>query len=442
MFKQYIFNSAITKTASIQRCLQCILLSQLSCHSYAQQKLPQIDGTPAQATPAATDTLSQLYYDGKYLRVAREGKALLLREPWNHELRLQVANSLAWTGQDDEAVIQYETLLHTELADQAATGIANIKRWAGHPEQAAPYYQQALQSNPLNQDASDGAILTERSLRPKTTFGVNGNHDSDSTENHTVFLKQSWRDASGQQSFEAEANGGTIERPALREKQAELDFRYANTGWPMEPHAEITVQSTPKTQLFGTLSLTLSGTPLSLDAGYVNWGKLVFNPYALQANLTATQLGGSMNWASGIGRVRANYQSYITSDDNLVQDFKIQYVPLWQPFTTPDIKAFVGFEGHKARNYTPLYWSPVTGNYSLTVGISAEWMSTSWQNYINAQYGFPLGGEAMQSWSLSAGSKRQIGSDWAIGIDLSALSSQKDGAYKSNGITLQIEKLW
>lgn len=418
--------------------------------AHAQLLLPRIDKfRPSQPQTAAgaadstrADSLAALYADGKYHNVASEGMRLLLQAPWNHELRLQVANSLAWTGQEEDALLQYETLLNTELGQQAALGIANIRRWNGRPDKALPLYRQALEANPQDKEAAEGLALARRQLRARTTITAGGNRDSDHTRNRNGAISHKWRDADGVQSFEVEIGGGETDRPGIRKTQSELTVRYANPDALMEPQLELSAQATPKAHLFGKLSLKLSGTPVSLSAGHVNWGKMANNPNALRDDLSATQLGGALAFSNRAGRWHVNYNAFMISDDNLIQDARLQYFPTWQPFSTPDIKLYGGLEARKARSYDPRYWSPLDGNYAATLGLNAEWMSLNWQNYLNAQYGFAIGGEAAGAWSLNAGSKRQLGDDWALGIDLSAISTQRSGAYKSNGLSIQIEKLW
>lgn len=416
--------------------------------AHAQLLLPRLDKirplpvAAVQADDARFDTLAALYADGNYSRVAREGLALLLQQPWNHELRLKVANSLAWTGQEEAALVQYETLLNTGLGQQAALGIANIRRWNGRPDKAVALYQQALNANPQDREATEGLALARRQLRAKTSVVASGSGDSDHTQNRSGLVNHKWKDADGVQTFEVETSLSGIERPGIRKNQSDLTVRYANPDALLEPQVELSAQATPKAHLFGTLSLKLSDTPVSLNIGHVNWGKMAFNPNALRDDLSATQLGGALAFSNRLGRWRVNYNAFMISDDNLVQDARLQYFPLWQPFSTPDIKLYGGLEARKARTFDLRYWSPQDGNYAATLGVNAEWQSLNWQNYLNAQYGFAVGGEAAGAWSVNAGSKRQLGEDWALGIDLSAISSQRSGAYKAHAVGIQLEKLW
>jgi hypothetical protein len=75
---------------------------------------------------------TQIAYEaGAYDRSAKLGAAALARDPGNNSLRLIVANSLAWTGRLDAAILQYEKLFGTALENSGKVGIANIMRWRG-----------------------------------------------------------------------------------------------------------------------------------------------------------------------------------------------------------------------------------------------------------------------------------------------------------------------
>ena len=406
---------------------------------FGQVTMPQND--VQQATEQEVP-LSKPYYDGNYTMVANQGLLLLLAQPWNHELRLFVANSLAWTGRTDEAITQYQALAGTQFTHEAQLGLANVYRWSGRPDRAQPLYQHVLNDAPDNKDAMEGLTLAQHELRSKTTLSAGNMHDSDQTSIHSVALKHQWRNANDVQQFEIEANDAKTTRPQSSQGQSDLTFRYANPDLPLEPKAEISLQTTPDSRLFGKLSLTLSGTPLSISAGRVNWGKMAQNPTAIAQGLTSTQAGVNLDYTSSIGRWRASYLANNVSDSNLIQDSSILFTPAWQPFTSPDIKAFVGVNGRNARFASGSYWSPTPGNYYAVVGVNAEWVNSVWTNVVAAQYGVPFTQGLANSWSISAGAHRYLGQDWAIGIDLSAQSSQRSTAYSAQYLTFSVEKLW
>lgn len=74
----------------------------------------------AAQTPAThTGTVAQLYQAQNYKEAAKVGLELLLSEPWNHDLRFQVADSLQRQGKFEEAIIQFEALEGTPYAERA-----------------------------------------------------------------------------------------------------------------------------------------------------------------------------------------------------------------------------------------------------------------------------------------------------------------------------------
>ena len=421
---------AMTKSSPTLRPL-CALFSLivLSCSPAFSQENP-------------AEQLIKLYSDGNYTSFANQGLVLLLSQPWNHELRFFVANSLSWTGRNEEAAVQYESLAGTEFSDEASLGLANMYRWNGRPDRSQPLYQAVLNEDPTNQDAQDGLTLAQRELRGKTSVSLAGSHDSNAVRNGYLTIKHQWRDADNVQQFELEGTNVAETNPTQNIGQSDITFRYANPALPMAPHAEISAQTTPDNRLFGKLTLNLTGTPLSVTVGHVNWAKMAQNPVAVQEGLSANQFGGNLDYNSSIGRWRASYTAYQISDSNLVQDESLLYTPVWQPFKSPDIKTYVGFTGRNATVANSNYWAPDPGKYYAVAGINAEWTSTVWSNSIGAQYGIPLSAGVANSWSLSAGAHRHFGPDWAVGIDLFAQSSQRATAYSAQNLTILIEKLW
>jgi len=394
------------------------------------------------AHSAAGQALLQIYYDGDYVKVGHDGLELLLTEPWDHELRLIVANSLAWTGYGNDAAIQYEALAGTAYAKEAALGLANVKRWNGRSDRAAPLYQQVLNTEPDNKDAQEGLTLASRELRPKTTVRLGHPTDSSDTSRNSASLSHSWRDSAGVQIFELGVSAIKDERRNLQVTQRDMTFGYTHLDAPLAPQIELSAQQAPTTRLFGAVKLKVMDAPAYVSLGHINWGKLAFDPNALSSNLTANHLGAHASLPSPIGQWRLAYNSYYISDNNVIQDARMQYVPAWQPFGTPDIKAFLGFEGRKARRNDPRYWSPENGNYNALVGVNAEWVNTVWQRYLSAQYGFPIGGNSANTWSVSAGIKRWLNADWAVGLDLWAMDTPRSGGYKAKSVSLHVERLW
>lgn len=70
----------------------------------------------------------ELYNEAKYDAAAARGLSDLLVQPWNHELRLLVADSLLRVGKVAEAKIQLETLDGTSVAKDAKTRLSALQK--------------------------------------------------------------------------------------------------------------------------------------------------------------------------------------------------------------------------------------------------------------------------------------------------------------------------
>jgi tetratricopeptide (TPR) repeat protein len=119
---------------------------------------------PPASTGAAT--LKDKFNAGDYWSVGSDGLEFLKKQSGDDQLRLLVADSLAWSGRYADAIRQYQMLAGTTLADSAALGLANVYRWSGRPDLASPLYQQILRSQPENPDALDGLNKSIASYAP------------------------------------------------------------------------------------------------------------------------------------------------------------------------------------------------------------------------------------------------------------------------------------
>lgn len=414
-----------------------VALNSMTLNAAAQAAQPgQAEQSPS------TEQIMQMYSAGNYKAFAKAGSERLRAEPDNTELRLNVANSYAWTGQYPQAIENYKALQGTDKADRANIGMANVYRWNGVPGLAAPLYQQVLAKEPADKDAAEGLAYAMRELRPQTQGRVWRSSDSQDTVREAVTLAQRWTDPSLQHSFELEAGALQDRRNALKVNQRDLTLRYAGVANPLNPRLEISAQQRPRSSVFASGEIQLPNTPITVGAGRLNWGKMAFDPNALNANLTANNFGARAAIPSDIGMWRMAYQAYRISDDNLVQGATAQFIPAWQPIKIRQIKLFAGFEGRKARFNSPAYWSPVDGNYIGTVGISGEWIDRSWERTLLVQYGIPLGGEAENSYSANAGVKHWVSDTFAVGFNVYAQKSQRAGSYRANTAMLSVQGLW
>jgi tetratricopeptide (TPR) repeat protein len=404
-------------------------------------------GKPSQAFQPLHDLAAK----GDYAAVATQGMALLTREKLDDQTHLLVANSLAWAGHLDDAVTQYQAVLQTQggqlesqIARDASVGLGNVYRWRGHDEQAVPLYDAVLALDPKNAAALEGLNLAKRELRPRTLVTLGASGDSSDAKRRNISVNQRWRDASGKHIFEVEGAALSETVLAASARDRELTLRYQSLALPFQPKFELSGQGNPENKLFGSLQLYFGGVQNTLEIGRVNWGRLASNANALQAGLTANHLGVGATIEGEYGQLSGRFDYYGISDENTIIGSGIRYTPAWRPLGS-HFKLFTGTETRDASQGAAnnSYWSPVAGFGTLYGGLFGEWGGANWNLYGSGQIGFHLFGEAGTNWSLSAGGKRWLGDDYALGLSLFRLSSSRDNAsYNAKAITMTLEKLW
>lgn len=394
--------------------------------------------------PAAAQKIDDLAAKGDYEAVAKQGLLLLAQDANNHDLRLLVANSLAWTGFLDQAIVQYRQLLTSPVAADASIGLANALRWKGQDADALPLYQAVLARTPDNAAAQEGLRLAQRELRPRTTVTIGADQDSSDAHRRSLVIDQSWRDASGKHWFEVEVAGVNDRILNVRENERDVSFRYQALGWPLQPKIELGMQGNPQREVVGNLRLHLGNAQTYIDVGHINWGKLASNAKALQAGLTANHLGLAYSGRNRWGELGARLDYYSISDDNEIISSGVRFVPAWRPLGS-HVKFFVGTETRDARRGAVggTYWAPVDGFGTGYGGFQLDLGGADWNLYSSAQIGGRLYGEAANNWSFSAGGKRWLGPDWALGINFFKLASTRDNAsYRAKSLNMSLEKLW
>ena len=401
------------------------------------------DTAPASANSRISAKLLRDKFDaGEYWSVGSDGLNYLKTDPGNHELRMQVADSLAWTGRYAEAIIQYQMLESTRLSVSAMIGLANVYRWSGRPDIAGPLYRQALKTQSDNPDAIDGLNRVNRELRPGTIYTIGKNSDSLPVIQHSNVLAQHWRGDNLALKYELAISTSRYTLSPVNTRQTEVDFSVEHADMPMAPKLALSVQQGPITKAFGSLRLKLDNEPdLNVTIGHVNWGNMAYQPQALLEGLTATQLGADGNLITRIGTISAVYNAYQISDGNQIQDAILHFSPSWHPLG-PDFRYFVGLSWHFALRNVPTYWSPQTGYLSADIGFSNEWSLPSGEYSIYAQRGFGIGGEALNSYNAGFAAKRYIDRDWAAMLSAGLLKNQRIDAYHSKYLSLGAERLW
>lgn len=376
---------------------------------------------------------------GDYQAAGNAGLALQEKGGMDDELKLIFANSLAWSGRLTEARQAYQGLTTGNLANEGNIGLANIDRWLGYDHRAAPVYRSVLAKEPENPNALLGLELTSRELSPRTVLTYGGSTDSSDLNTRTLTANHRWRDSSGANIMEVETSRFRASLPGIETDQRDATFRYRSLDQEYRPSFEI---SSIGNAVFGGVGVALGERPILLEAGVVNWGRFSTNPNAIAANLSATHLGLQASHGFSFGKLVGRVDGYGVSDGNTIWTSSLRLSPNWRPLGS-HFKPLIGWEARDAKFNTPNYWSPAKGTGSVYAGLLGEWAADEWNLYASAQVGLPVYGEAGDSWSWTAGGKRWLTGDIALGFSLWGLSSLRDNApYRANTFAVSLEKLW
>lgn len=391
---------------------------------------------------AAEQRILDLNAAEDFSAVGTEGLALLATEKPDDALQLIIANSLAWTGRLNEAVPTYQGLVNGKYANEANVGLASIQRWRGRDDQAMPLYQRVLAADPGNAGALEGIELATRELVPRTLVSFGGSIDSSDMQRKSTTVNHRWRDRSGTNIMEVETSGVRDELPTSDASQQDVTLRYRALDLALKPSLELSMPTKSSRNLYGKAHLVFDDYNMSLDVGRVNWGKIATNPNALASHLAATTVGLEATQSLSVGDLTGRIDYFDISDGNNILTSSLRLASKWRPFGS-HIKPFVGMETREASFNTPNYWSPSQGFGTAYVGLLGEWGRADWNFFTSAQAGAALYGDAGTSWSVSAGGKRWLSNDVAIGLNLWSMASWRDNAaYRAKSVIVNLEKLW
>jgi Tetratricopeptide repeat len=425
------------------------LLSNLA---FAQNQANQqgTDKTAAQEFKALFDS-------GSYRASLIPGAKALSLSPDDNELRLQLANALAWTGRYDAAIAQYQRLLPDQNFEaRARVGLAGILRWRGASQVALPILQEAEKKEPQNKDVQTALMQTQRELRAMTTVKLSQASDSNQLSRLELSANQRfWPQTSvfGKPlKLELGATTGADTLGALKLRHKELAFsialapmgegQRAATDWGNSGGArlELSAQHDLKTRIFGRVHADFLGDAFSLRAGRVNWGRQVFSAAALQAGLTANQFGMSGNFNSEWLLVKARLDSYSISDGNRVLDAEVAFNPTWQPLPL-GVQWYNSYAYRRSDRVDPKYWSP-KNNLTTTLGLKRSWYFDDGEFSVSAGKSFGLTNEARGGYTFSANGKYWIARDTSLGVDLFAIDAPRIGAYRYHYFGVSMNQLW
>lgn len=399
-------------------------------------------GAEPSRTPAA-QLIADLNKEEKYYDVGTEGLELLAKEKPDDELRLMIANALAWTGRYKQAQGVYQTLLAGSLANDARVGLANIQRWRGRDDLALPLYKEVLASDPANEGASEGQALAARELRSRTTVNVGKFEDSSNIERKSGAVTHRFRDGKGPNVVELEIGKVRDASPTVETQEKTFSGRYTANTLSLKPTFSLGVSNTGTDRgLYGGVSIRAGEHEDIIELDKVNWAVLATNPLAVQSNLSATHIGLQGTRSTYYGSLTGRLDYFDISDGNTITTGNLRLASNWRPLGS-HFKPFAGIEFREAKFFSPAYWSPSEGFGSYYGGMMAEWDSPDAVFYASGQIGDSLYGEAGRSWSLSTGGKYWLANDLSAGFSLWSMASRRNGAaYRAKSANVIVEKLW
>ncbi len=379
---------------------------------------------------------------GNYQAAGTLGMTLMAQNPLDAQLQLVVANSLAWSGRVNDATAVYQGISSGSQAKASAVGLANIQRWRGRDDLARPMYQRVLTQEPDHADAKEGLMLAERELSPRTTLSAGAASDSAQLKRRIGSANHKWRDKTGAQIFEIESSGFYDWTPTDAEPQTDVTFKYQNLALPLKPSLELSMPTKLHPAVFGAAHVKLLNDQLTLGAGRLDWGKMAAHPVASRQGLAANFLSAEVTQSFSMGTLVGRLNYYGISDNNAIWASTVNFNSSWRPFGS-HFKPFAGVETREADRNVATYWSPAQGSGSAYAGLMGEWGDADWNFFASGQLGAPLWGDAGNSWSVSAGAKRWVTNDIALGLNVWSMASWRDNsAYRSQSIGLNLEKIW
>jgi hypothetical protein len=395
---------------------------------------------------ALADSALERYEAEDYRGAARLGLRELAdapKGPKTDELRLAVANSLAWTGAYDPALEQYRALLGTRQDTEARVGLANVLRWRGQADLAEPYYREVLARDPSNAEAKLGQELGGRDLRPAVTGRASRTADNQGTSvNEFGASYRRWTEDL-RARWEIGALAGRMDSPQGNFSPQGVQGSIWLPQAPMAPKFEAFAydNGAAGTRLFGAAQIEPVRDKLRIRVARVDWGRQAFSGAATRDGLTAGMLGIFGATATPIGDVRGRLDAYDISDDNRVLDGEASITPSWQPLPW-QVKWSSGVTGRYADREDPRYWSPHPAYGVVFLGLQRGWYLDRLDLTASARRSFTFTETAGDGWSLGLSGRYWLARAFAVGLEAWAVSAPRPTPYNMHQVAAFVQQLW
>ncbi len=400
----------------------------------------------ALASSVTRESVEQAYDRGEYRNAAIDGARVLAQGQESAEqtagLRLKVANSLAWTGRYDAAILQYEKLFGSALEVEARVGIASIMRWRGMPEVAQQYLQQARAKSSNSTQVQQAQAQLDRDLRPALTVKLGDTKDNSQFGRRDLNLGlRYWSD---DRAFRTDlgATAGDDRYLGANTKFRGLSANVMAASWWGAPRLGVAYHQAARSRAFASIEIEplRASLPevLTLRAGTVDFARLAFNARAPVAGLRATNLAARSRIETSLGNVAGRADYFRISDANRLVDADVKFTSAWQPLPF-GVLVDLGISARKASVSSPNYWSP-DRLYALgTVGLRKAWYWDDAEISLGLQQGFKLSDEARNNLSFSANGKWWLDQENALGFEASWSKSPRPNDYRTQflGVSLQ-----
>lgn len=388
----------------------------------------------------------QRYSAGDYPGAARWGAAELAQLPAGakqDELRLAVANSMAWTGQYDGALEHYRALFGTAYDSQARVGTANVLRWRGQAHRAERFYLEALARDPANADARQGVELAGRELRPAVTARLGRTADNQGASLDELDLTHRRWSADRSLRWEAGVQAGRHETPIGDWTPRGIHASAWLPARTLAPKVEASIYDNAAVgaRLFPAIQVEPVRDALRLRLARVDWGRLAFSGAATRDGLTAAALGALAELPTAAGGIRGRFDAYDISDDNRLLDAEAQLTPAWQPMPW-QLKWSTGLYGRRAQREDPRYWSPNPAYGIVFLGLQRGWYRDRFDVTASLRRGFAFTQTARNSWSAGLNGRYWLMRDLALGLEAWAVKAPRPATYSMHHVAAFVQRLW